>query len=370
MSRTLLTGLMAAMLGLLGGLVAAPAAAVIPPTATITTIAGNGAATFAGDGGPATSASLNQPRGKVASGPDGSLYIADTFNQRIRRIAPDGRISTFAGTGVAGYGGDGGPAVNARLYWPHDVAVDAVGNVYIADSNNNRIRRVTPDGIIRTVVGTGRGGYNGDGILATRAMIHRPKSVVPTAATLYFSDGDNHRIRAVDLATGVIRTIAGTGVAGFSGDNGPAAAARINQPRALQVAANGDLVFADSRNHRIRWIATDGRIRTVAGTGVAGFSGDGGPATGARLSTPRGVDLADGDTVVYIADTDNARIRQVDLRTGVITTVVGDGVKRFSGDGGPVLQASLRNPRGVTVDPLGRVLIADTLNHRIRAVTS
>jgi sugar lactone lactonase YvrE len=370
MRGSVLAALLAVLVVLLGGVPAAPAAATVGPSARISTLAGDGATGFAGDGGAATAASLDAPRGRMERGPDGSLYFADTFNNRIRRIAPDGRISTVAGNGRAGDSGDGGPAVAASLYWPHDVAVDPTGDIYIADSHNNRIRRVTRDGIIRTVVGTGRGGYNGDGIPATRAQIYRPKSVVPTTSTLYFSDGDNNRIRSVDLVTGLIRTIAGTGQAGYSGDGGPATRARLNAPRSLARTATGDLVVADSRNHAVRWIDVHGRIHTVAGTGVAGFSGDGGRATAARLNTPRGVALGDGDRTLYIADAVNDRVRQVVLTTGVITTVVGDGAYRFAGDGGTAARASISRPHGVTVDRDGSLLIADTANNRIRRITA
>jgi NHL repeat len=349
-----------------GGGVPSVAAAAVGPASVVTTLAGNGQARAGGDGGPATAASLNQPRGRPAVGPDGSIYIADTFNNRIRRIAPNGVISTVAGTGAKGFSGDGGPAVNARLSWPHDVAVDGAGNVYIADAANHRIRRVTADGVIRTVGGTGSAGFNGDGIAATAARLNRPKALVLAGSQLWFSDGDNNRIRRVDLSSGIISTVAGTGVAGFSGDGGPALRARIRAPRAIDRDPQGNLYFADSRNNRIRRVGPDGIIRTVAGTGVAGFGGDGGQATRARLSTPRGLTVVDG--ILYIADSDNSRVRRVDLATGIITTLVGNGVRRYAGDGGPALQASLYNPRGVAIDARGRLLIADTLNNRIRAV--
>jgi hypothetical protein len=345
------------------------AAADIAPESGITTLAGTGQARFGGDGGQAAQAQLNQPRGEIAQAPDGSLYLADTFNNRIRRIAPDGVISTVAGTGTGGYGGDGGRATAARLHWPHDVEVDAAGNVWVADSANSRIRMVSPDGIIRTVVGTGTAGFNGDGRLGTATRINRPKGLEITATTLWFTDGDNNRIRTMDLATRIVRTVAGSGPRGSSGDGGPAVLARLNGPRMISLDSVGNLYIADSFNHRIRRVGTDGVITTVAGTGVAGFSGDGGPATAAQLSEPRGLSLLD-DATLYIADTVNARIRRVDLPTGVITTVVGNGAKRFGGDGGPAIQASLRNPRGVSFDAQGRLLIADTLNNRIRVVAA
>ena len=363
--RVVLAVVLAAVLGVLVPQTAASAA--VTPESTIGTLAGNGQARYAGDGGPAAQASLNQPRGQLAVGSDGSIFVADTFNNRIRRIAPDGTVTTVAGTGVAGSAGDGGPATGAQLRWPHDVDVDAEGNVWIADAANHRIRRITPDGVIRTVVGTGVGGFNGDGLAGTATRVFRPKAVVVTATSLWFSDGDNNRVRVLDLARGVVRTVAGTGVKGYSGDGGRATAARISAPRAIAVDALGNLYIADSQNNRVRRVGTDGIIRTVAGTGVAGFRGDGGAATRALLNQPRGLTLAD-DATLYVADSDNSRVRRVDLRTGIISTVVGNGLRRFAGDGGAAVRASLYNPRGVTVDLQGRLLIADTLNNRIRVV--
>ena len=344
------------------------AAADVTPTSTISTLAGTGAARFGGDGGPAQSASLNQPRGKLVTGPDGSIYFADTFNNRIRRITPAGIIQTVAGTGSGSYGGDGGPATAARVHWPHDVDVDSSGNVWIADSANHRIRMVTPDGTIRTVVGTGVAGFNGDGRVGTATRINAPKAVVVTGTQLWFSDGDNNRIRRMDLDSRVVRTVVGTGVGGYAGDGGPATQARIRAPRAIALDGNGVLYIADSRNNRVRRVGADGIIRTVAGTGVAGFSGDGGPATRARLNQPRGLIVAGG--VLYIADSDNSRVRRVPLATGTISTLAGTGRPTFGGDGGPASQASLRNPRGLSFDAAGRLLVADMLNNRIRVIAA
>ena len=205
--------------------------------------------------------------------------------------------------------------------------------MWIADSANSRIRTVSPDGIIRTVVGTGVGGFNGDGLVGTATRINRPKGLEITATTLWFSDGDNNRVRTLDLRPASSAPWRARARRAPTGDGGPAALARLNGPRMISLDSVGTLYIADSFNHRIRRVGTDGVITTVAGTGVAGFSGDGGPATLARLSEPRGLSIGD-DATLYIADTVNARVRRVDLTTGVITTVVGNGAKRFGGDGG------------------------------------
>jgi sugar lactone lactonase YvrE len=368
MPRRVVPVLAVVLAAVLGAVVPQTAAsAALTPESTIGTLAGDGQARYGGDGGPAEQASLDKPRGQLATGPDGSIFVADTFNNRIRRIAPDGTISTVAGTGVAGSAGDGRPAASAQLRWPHDVDVDAEGNVYIADAANHRIRMVTPDGIIRTVVGTGVGGFNGDGLAGPATLVFRPKAVVATSSFLWFSDGDNNRVRVLDRVRGVVRTVAGTGVKGYSGDGGRATSARISAPRAIALDSIGNLYFADSQNHRIRRVGLDGIIRTVAGTGVAGFRGDGAAATRALLDQPRGLAVAD-DATLYVADSDNSRVRRVDLRTGIISTVVGNGLRRYAGDGGAAVRASLYNPRGVTVDRQGRLLISDTLNNRIRVV--
>ena len=339
-----------------------------PASGTITSIAGRGGQRgFSGDGGPATAAALRAPRTMEADA-QGNLYIVDTENHRLRKVDSAGNITTVAGTGAAGYSGDNGPATAARLDNPHGVAADAAGNVYIADSPNQRIRKISPAGIITTVAGTGSSGYNGDGIQATAARLNYPKGVeVGPDGALYIGDANNHRVRRVDLSTGVITTVAGSGTRGATGDGGPATAARLNTPRNVAFAADGDLFIADDQNFKVRRVdAATGTIFTVAGTGVSGYSGDGGSATGARLNQVR--DLAvDGAGNLYIADEKNHRIRRVDT-AGIIRTFAGTGVAGFSGDGGPATSARIRAPRGVAVDRSGRILIGDTANHVIRRV--
>ncbi|ARV44886.1 hypothetical protein BCV50_07530 [Bacillus subtilis] len=330
----------------------------------IATVAGTNYG-FSGDGGPATQAQLRAPR-DMAVGSDGSLYIADTENERIRRVGPDGIITTVAGTGVQGFSGDGGPATQAQLGSPRGVAVGSDGSLYIVDAGNVRIRRVGPDGIITTVAGTGVSGFSGDGGPATQAQLSFPPGGVAVGSdgSLFIADTLNNRIRRVG-PDGIITTVAGTGDFGFSGDGGPAAQATLRIPGDVSVGSDGSLYIADSQNVRIRRVGPDGIINTVAGTGVQGFSGDGGPATQAQLRLPRGVDVG-SDGYLYIVD--ESRTRRV--RDGIITTVVGTGVQGFSGDGGPATQATLWVPADVAVGSDGSLFIADTGNNRIRRVAS
>ena len=369
-ARGLLSVLLPAALALVGLGSGVAEAAVLPAVtqdSPIVAFAGTGVAGYTGDGGPATAARLNQPR-DADLGPDGSLVITDTSNHRIRRISPDGTISLVAGTGVAGYSGDGGPATAARIHWPHDVLVDDVGTVYIADSANHCIRRVDLNGTITTFAGTGASGFSGDGGQASQAKLRNPKGLALFENHLYVADGKNDRIRRINLATGIITTVAGSGSRGFSGDGGPATMAALDEPQRIDVDSMGRIYIADSNNDRIRRFTPGGVITTVAGTGASGYSGDGGPATLARIQQPRGVSVA-GDDAFYIADTNNHRIRRVDLATGIITTVVGSGSRGYSGNGGQAGDARLFNPRGVTVDSEGRMFVSDTLNNVVRLVT-
>jgi sugar lactone lactonase YvrE len=334
----------------------------------ITTVAGNGLFRYGGDGGPATNAWLSTPTG-MARDAAGNLYIADGNNGRLRKVTPTGLISTVAGTGVPGYGGDGGPATAAMLRGPYGVAVDSIGNVYVSDPNNDRIRKVSPDGIISTVVGTGSRGYSGDNGPATAAMLSDPVGiVVDLLGNIYIADANNNRIRKVS-PSGIITTVAGTGTAGYSGDNGPATAAMLNWPHNVAVDSAGNLYIADAYNHRVRKVSPGGIITTVAGTGTAGYSGDNGPATTAMLNEPPGV-AVDSAGCIYIADRRNERIRKV-TAGGIITTIAGTGQRGFSGDGGPAVAAMLADPRYVLVDVAGNLYIADDFeNDRIRLVSN
>jgi len=331
----------------------------------ITTVAGNGTYGYSGDGGPATNASLWWPSG-IAVDANGSLYIADIGNHRIRKVDTSGIITTVAGNGNSVYSGDGGPATNASLRDPADVAVDASGNLYIADRDNQRIRKVDTLGIITTMAGNGTYGYSGDGGPATSASLWLPPDVaVDASGNLYIADSDSQRIRKVDTS-GIITTVAGNGTRGYGGDGGPATNASLRYPEGVALDANGNLYIADTRNERIRKVDTWGIITTVAGNGTRGCSGDGGPATNASLRWPWGVAL-DANGNLYIADMDNHRIRKVDT-SGIITTVAGNGTYGYSGDGGPATNTSLWGPYGVAVDASGNLYIADQGNYRIRKV--
>jgi len=339
--------------------VAAPSAIGVTGSDTITTIAGTGVAGYSGDGGQATSTQLNFPLG-VNVDAQGNVFVADTSNNRVRKIN-GGIITTIAGTGTAGFAGDGGQATSAQLNIPGGVAVDAQGNVYIADEDNHRVRKIS-GGIITTVAGNGVAGYSGDGGQATSAQLNFPHGVtVDAQGNVFIVDTSNNRVRKV--SGGIITTVAGNGVAGFSGDGGQATSAQLNFPRQVAVDAQGNLYIADTVNHRVRKV-TGGVITTFAGTGVAGFSGDGGQATSAQLNFPRGVAL-DAAGNLYIAD-DNSRIRKVS--GGVITTIAGTGVAGFSGDGGQATSAQLNFPWGLAVDASGNLYIGDYTNNRVREI--
>jgi hypothetical protein len=315
---------------------------------------------------------LNTPQ-DVALMPGGGFVIADAVGERVVSISARGSVSVLAGTGRKGYRGDGGPGPAARLNDPTSVAVAPDGRVAIGDAGNLRVRVVTTDGTITTVAGTSRG-FAGDGGPATQALLDLASSVEYDAAgNLYISEQGARRIRKVDAVTGIITTYAGTGVPGFSGDGGPASQAQFNCARgsdavpSLKLTIDGQQLYvADTLNNRIRVIDLgSGIINTFAGTGEDGYAGDGGPALAAKLSQPTDVSVGP-DHSVYVADAHNNVIRRI-YPDGTITTVAGNGTPGFSGDGGPPTQAQLSDPSGVFVDRTGMLYIADTLNHRIRA---
>lgn len=333
----------------------------------ITTIAGNGSTTYTGDGGYANGAVLGSPRG-VAADAFGNFFIADRSFQRIRKVNANGVISTLAGTGVAGYNLDigGRSSGSATLNNPNGVTMDSVGNFFIADQSNNRVRKVKTNGFVYTVAGNGTASFSGDGAPATNANLNSPAAVaVDAAGNLLIADQSNQRIRKMDT-NGIITTIAGNGTAAYSGDGGAATNASLNNPSGLAVDVIGNIFIADRNNNRIRKVDTNGVITTVAGTnGAAGYSGDGGIAVTNRLSNPTGV-AVDYDGNLFIAETNN-RIRQVGTN-GIITTVAGNGISSFSGDGGLATNASIFRPADVAVDIAGNLFIADQNNLRIRKV--
>ena len=333
-------------------------------------MAGDGTAEYKGDGGLATSAGLLNPS-DIAVDASGNMYIADTSNHRIRLVTKStGIITTVAGDGTGGYKGDGGLATSAGLYNPSGIAVDASGNIYIADTSNSRIRLVTKStGIITTVAGDGTIEYKGDGGLATSAGLYTPNDVaVDASGNIYIADSGNHRVRLVTKSTGIITTVTGDGIAGYKGDGGLATSASLYSPYGVAVDASGNIYIADTSNHRLRLVAkSTGIISTVAGDGTVGYEGDGGLATSAGLYYPYGIAL-DASGNIYISDNGNYRIRLVTKSTGIITTVAGDGTGGYNGDGGLATSASLYYPYGVAVDASGNIYIADTNNNRIRLV--
>ncbi|OLZ64762.1 hypothetical protein AV521_34400 [Streptomyces sp. IMTB 2501] len=333
----------------------------------IRTVAGTGVAGFKGDNEQAVTAQLNGPCG-IAVDSTGTLYFSDGNNHRVRKITADGKISTVAGTGTPGSSGDGSLATAAQLRDPREVAVDSAGAVYIADTGNHRIRKITADGKISTVAGTGTPGSSGDGVSATAAQLNSPFGlVVDSTGTLYFSEYNNHRVRKI-TADGKISTVAGTGTRGSSGDGGPAVSAQLNCPREVAVDSRGVLYISDYNNHRIRKITADGKISTVAGTNAPGSSGDGSLATAAQLNGPSGV-AVDSTGVLYISDYNNHRIRKI-TADGKISTVAGTNAPGSSGDGGPAASAQLNGPVGLAVDCVDTLYIAEWVNNRVRKVAS
>lgn len=328
-------------------------------------VAGTGELGSIGDGGLATRARLWFAAG-IAVDAAGNIVIADSFNNRVRRVdAGNGKIETVAGTGQQGFSGDGDLATEAQLNSPSGVAIDDKGNIIIADSFNNRIRIVDArTGIISTVAGTGEQGFSGDDGLAVRAQLSGPTGLaMGTDGTLFIADSGNHRIRKLDRAQQIIVTVAGSGIAGEAGDGGLGVQAELNGPSGVAVDGNGHLLIADTMNNRVRRVdAATGMISTMAGTGEEGFDGDGDSATLARLMQPSGITV-DAEGSVYLSDTFNNRIRRIDVESGVITTVVGTDLRGHSINGMVAETAPLNNPMGLTKDPSGNLLVADSGNH-------
>ena len=321
----------------------------------ITTVAGGGTGGL-GDGGPAVDGELFQPY-STASDAAGNLYIADAGHNRIRMVNVAGIITTIAGTGTAGYNGDNIAATSAELKGPTGVAVDAADNVYIADNYNNRIRKIDATGIITTVAGNGTMGYSGDGAAATAAALNLPHELAVTpAGIIYISDTWNNCVRKVDAA-GIITTIAGNGTLGYNGDNIPATAALLSRPYGLTVDASNNIYIADQANLRIRKIENTGNIITIAGNGGSGYNGDNQPATVATLNDVFSV-AVDGFGNVYLADEGNFRIRMINT-AGIITTIAGIGLDSCTDSGQEAILAKFLDPLFVSLDGHGDVYITD-----------
>jgi len=345
---------------------------MVSTTGIISTFAGSGVQGYTGDGGPATSARFFRPSG-IAVDASGNVYIADRQNHAVRKVTTDGNINTLAGNRVLsfGYSGNGGPANQAQLTRPTDVCVDSKGNVYIADYGNYVIRQVTTDGNINTYAGNNTESFAGDGGVATSASLDLPFGVaVDSSGNLYISTVSDNRIRKVTAGTsgtGTISTIAGNGTDGFGGDGSAATSAMFSTVQGVAVDPSGNIYAADSTNLRIRKVAGS-NISTVAGNGILSYSGDGASATKAQLNGPTAV-AQDASGNTYIADTLNNVVRQV-TAAGVISTFAGTGTAGFAGDGGAANKAQLNSPQGVTVDSAGNVYIADSGNHRVRVVST
>ncbi len=334
----------------------------------ITTFAGNSTPGFGGDGGPATAANLYDPAGLVID-THGNMFIADEENYCIRKILPSGIIQTVAGTGgVQGFSGDGGSALLAEMNEVTGVAVDRHDNIFIVDHLNCRIRKVDRSGTISTYAGDGSLAYGGDGGPATAAQLYFPWGIISdSAGNIYFSDQYNNCVRKISTA-GIITTIAGTSTAGFSGDGGPATAAMLQRPSGIAMDCLGNFYIADQYNARIRKIDPSGIISTIAGTGTNGFSGDGGPATNAKVNIVWGI-AVDNDGNLYLSDANNDRLREITTE-GVINTIAGIGAPSYSGDGGPATAAEIKQPMGIIVDSLFNIYFADYDNYRIRKISS
>lgn len=336
------------------------------PADRITLLAGGGPGD---DGSPAKEARLVSPFG-LGEAPSGAVVFVEMTGHRVRQIGTDGRVTTIAGTGREGKSGDGGPSVKAEFNGMHALVVAPGGDLLIADTWNNRVRRIdAKTGTIRTIAGTGEKGFSGDGGPATEAKFGGIYSIALArdGSAMYLADLDNRRVRAVDLATGTVRTVAGDGREGVPKDGEPATSQPLLDPRAVAVDEAGNLYILERGGHALRVVDRTGAIRTVAGTGKAGLSGDGGPAKGATLNGPKDLTI-DRDGSVLIADTENHVIRRYKPKDGTIERVAGTGKKGAKGLGGPALEADLNQPHGVAVLRDGAIAVSDSSNHRIARI--
>lgn len=335
---------------------------------TIDNVAGNGTRGFSGDGGPATQAEINDPFG-VIRGPDGALWFCEYGGQRVRKVNADGTIHTVVGNGKKGNTGDGGPALEASLNLPHEIRFDKKGDLYIVDMANHAVRKVDmKTGVISTFAGTGRPGYSGDGGPAKDAQFKQPHSIqFGPDGSLYICDIGNHVIRKVNMETGVIETFAGTGKPGPTPDGSPIKGTPLKGPRTLDFDKDGFLWLATREGNQVfKFDLAAGKIAHMAGTGKAGFNGNGGPAKVAELKGPKGIAI-DAEGNVWLADTESHTVRMIDAKTGNLELVVGNGQK---GDGpvGDPLQCKMARLHGIFADADGSIYIGDSEAHRVRVL--
>lgn len=345
-------------------LIAFVAAHCVGHAQIITTVAGGGTAGL-GDGGAATNCQLYEPSG-ITVDAAGNLYIADRAMHRIRKVNSAGTVFTIAGTGISGYFGDNGPATLAKLYEPAGIAIDVAGNIFFTEIGNSCVRKINTAGIITTVAGNGTMGYSGNGGPATDAQMKGPGQIaIDGTGNIYVPEYDNHCVRKVDAVTGIISVVAGTGISGFGGDNAPATDAQLRSPQAVALDGLGNLYVADYTDLRIRKIDHFGIITTVAGTGVAGYNGDNILASTATIKKPVFI-TTDNANNVYISDSYNYRVRKLNVVTGLISTIAGDGTEGFSGDNGPATMAKFQAITGIKIDNAGNVFVADAASNRVR----
>ena len=331
------------------------------PAQVVTTTAGG----YFGDGGSPLAAALAYPR-FVVQDSSGNIYISDANHHRIRKVS-HGVITTFAGTGISGFSGDGGLAKNAQLSYPVGLVFDSAGNMIIADAGNNRVRMIDTTGTITTIAGTGMAGFSGDGGPALLAQFNNPLGLaLDTAGNLYLTDLYNERVRKIDTS-GTITTVAGNGTAGYNGDNIPATSASLNLPRGIVLDSSGNLYIADTVNFRVRKVDTSGIISTFAGDGIQGFSGDGGPAIDANVGRPRDVILRGNQ--LLISNGGQGHMRYVGFTSGIINSLAGSFIG-YDGDGHAPLASQFNAPTGMLLLKSGSLLVADELNARVRTITS
>jgi sugar lactone lactonase YvrE len=337
---------------------------------SITSVAGTGERGYAGDGGPATKARLDNPF-HPAFDKDGNLYFSDTNNHVVRRVdAKTGIITTVAGSGKKGYTGDGGPATKATFNEPYGIALDAGGNLFVVDRLNYCIRKINPTGVITTLMGNGKSEYGGDGENEAKARFKEPNGICVSPTTYLVADVKDQRVRVYYIRSNLVGTFCGIGERKTEGDDGPFKTAKLNGPRAVTTMGDGSVLVVEREGNCVRRIdpATE-LITRFAGTGQKGYTGDGGPALKATFDGPKEICFDTKTRDVYVVDTENEAIRKIDRR-GIITTVAGKGKSKTPGlgDGGPATQATLGRPHGVAVSPDGGLYIADTLSNKIRVV--